>query len=71
MALKVIVEIEIGNDAVQTGFDVAELLQQAADRVEERIGGDTIEEDGYYARSFGNLKDSNGNTVGLWKVQAE
>lgn len=63
--MKVLIEIEVGNDAVQTGFDVAELLQQAADRVDARIGANPVAD---YPRDFGNLHDLNGNAVGLWRV---
>lgn len=59
--MKVQIEIDLGNDAMRTGADVAEVLRQLASR---------IEHDGKYrSRDAGNarsLRDVNGLKVGEW-----
>lgn len=55
--MKFTIEIELGNDAVQTAEDVAEILRATSAQVTDiRLG------------SFRNIRDLNGNTVGLWQV---
>lgn len=55
--MKFTVEIELGNDAVQTADDIANILRETADRVDRVEVG-----------AFRNIRDLNGNTVGLWQV---
>jgi hypothetical protein len=52
--------ITLGNDAMQTGGDVAEALREVAGRIDDRRGG--LFEDS------GRIRDANGNTVGEWRV---
>lgn len=56
--------IELGNDAMQTGGDVADALRKLADQVDTRRGGQF--NDGF--AEGGNVRDDNGNTVGSWSV---
>lgn len=58
--MKFTVEIELGNDLAQTGKDIAEMLLRVAGR---------IQYDDLAPKSFANIKDLNGNTVGLWQVK--
>ena len=62
--------IELGNDAMQTGEDIAAALHHTADRVESAIEY-TEEEDGSFTtleHSGGPIMDENGNKVGAWHV---
>ena len=52
------IEIETGNEGMQTPEDVARALSRAAARIED--GGDS-----------GPIRDYNGNTVGRWEVSGE
>lgn len=54
--------ITLGNDAMQTGEDVAEALNRAADNLWGVTEGLTREDSG-------TVWDANGNTVGEWSVQ--
>lgn len=60
--------IELGNEAMQTGTDIAGALQELAGRVA------TFAEDTNYDRgrgwpgTVGPIRDANGNTVGSWEV---
>lgn len=61
--MKVVIEVELGNDAMQTSAEVAyavvhALLRQPASTV-----------DPLNAHECGTLRDSNGNTVGKWRVE--
>lgn len=52
--------IQIGNAAMQDGYDVAEALRTVASRVEGLAG---------YAPPYsGSIYDTNGNKVGRWAV---
>lgn len=55
--------IELGNDAMQTKYDVAEALREIADRLDQQLT-----EWGYAERM--TLRDDNGNTVGLFGFEA-
>lgn len=62
--------IELGNDAMCTGEDIAASLHQTADRVEGAIEY-TEEEDGSFTtleHSGRPILDTNGNKVGSWAV---
>jgi hypothetical protein len=50
-------KITLGNEAMQTPDDVAAALRQVADRLD---GTAFVEHDG------AKIRDTNGNTVGLW-----
>jgi hypothetical protein len=52
-------EITLGNDAMQSGLDVAEALRQVADRIENDLEG------------RGTIRDANGNTVGRYGPEPE
>lgn len=60
--------IELGNEAMQTGADIAGALHELAGRVA------TFAEDTNYDRgrgwpgTAGPIRDVNGNTVGSWEV---
>lgn len=53
------IEIELGNDSVQTADDIANILRETADKVDRVEVG-----------AFKNIRDLNGNTVGLWQVKS-
>lgn len=52
------VEIELGNDAMQSDADIADALNAVAIRV---LGGQT----------YGGIGDANGNTVGYFELKSE
>lgn len=53
-------KIELGNDAMQDGADVARLLRKLAKQIDwER----------FTASDYGNCMDVNGNTVARWEVK--
>ena len=55
-------EIELGNDAMQTGQDVAGALRKEAQRLAEFCKKDLR------PGAEGLIRDVNGNTVGKWQV---
>lgn len=59
--MKFILEIELGNEGMQTGPDVAESLQTIAHDIKHYLG--PIE------GSRQPIHDINGNTVGKWEVR--
>lgn len=68
MALKFFLEIELGDDAMQTNEDVASALRDTANY----IGGIGVYEEGEQIRwhlDAGHITDVNGNTVGEWEVR--
>lgn len=60
-------KIELGNDAMQTGEDVALALEQVALNLTRRIGSLNLERDKREHNVPGLIKDANGNTVGKWE----
>jgi len=58
--MKFSLEIELGNEAMQSAGDVAEALRESA----TRIGIGQFSPDG----ETGRIYDVNGNTVGRWQV---
>ena len=63
--MKVVIEIALGNEAMQSGFDAAQATQQSL--VFERPGKPSNEP---LARGEGgSIRDRNGNTVGVWRVE--
>lgn len=63
--MKIVFEIELGNDRMQTPSDVSQAIQRA-------MAGAT--RPGLWAPlepgDDGRLRDDNGNTVGEWKVSS-
>lgn len=62
--MKLVIEVELGNDAMQTAADAGyainrALLKQAASAI------DPLNE-----HEVGTVRDGNGNTVGKWEVVA-
>jgi hypothetical protein len=58
--MKFTLQIKLGNEAMQTGYDIAQALTEVA----EKLRG----EDDARMDWSGNIRDINGNTVGSWKV---
>ena len=56
--------ITLGNDAMQTGHDVAEALRQTAAKLDDGSGYDGLEPFHHL-----NIKDLNGNVVGTYAVK--
>lgn len=60
------VEIELGNDAMQTGEDLAHALRGVAAKIEDCS---RPVEDWPASVRTGPIRDVNGNTVGRWKAR--
>ena len=58
--------ITLGNDAMQSGEDLAAALHSVADKL-AALGADPIEDLDDYDAS-GRVRDENGNTVGRWSL---
>lgn len=58
---KLVVTIELGNDAMQTPKDVAEALRELATTIEGKEAGN----------HSGTILDDNGNTSGSWELEVE
>ncbi len=54
--------IELGNDAMLTGQDIATALRKVAGQVAVQLEGEIKMAD------CAKIRDANGNTVGLWEV---
>ena len=68
--MKFTLTINLGNDAMRTGEDLAAALHAVADKLAS-LGGDPVEdliEDDYDAS--GRIRDENGNTCGRWGINA-
>lgn len=63
---KFMLEIELGNALAETADDVAEMLYRTADKLIDYTGSDPLVE---HINVFANIRDLNGNTVGLWQVK--
>ena len=61
--MRLILSINLGNDAMQDGTGVARVLRKVAYRIEDYSL--------YRPLSPVPLLDGNGNAVGTWEVQAE
>lgn len=59
---KFLLEIELGNEAMNTPFDVQHALVAVANKVRALSGSDWQEESG-------KIFDLNGNCVGSWKFE--
>jgi len=53
--------IELGNDAAQTPYDVADMLAALAHNLRDPRGDE-------WGPTTGNMRDVNGNRVGSWEV---
>jgi hypothetical protein len=63
---KFVLEIELGNDAMQAGFDIANALRKIADDIE----GNMVDETTTYESTYPEpVFDLNGNRVGFYKVE--
>ena len=60
--MKLIIEIELGNDAMQTGQHVARVLRDVARRVKAAYVSPIDRPDER------RIRDENGNTIGTWRV---
>lgn len=60
--MKFTLEIEFGNDAMQTKADLSAVLTELAARIPRSIVGRIGSGD------YGSIRDINGNTVGKWEV---
>jgi hypothetical protein len=60
--MKFLLEIQLGNDATQTGSDVAEALRRIAIQIDADFAGWDLDAD------QGKVYDINGNSVGTWGV---
>lgn len=58
--------VRLGNEAMQSAGDIADVLRRAADSVESCA--DDIERGSSVSS---NVRDANGNTVGGWSVGQE
>lgn len=63
--MKLIVEIDLGNDGMQTAADAGDainraLIRQSASAIDPLNGGE-----------IGTVRDLNGNTVGKWEVVSD
>ena len=61
-------ELELENDAMQTGDDIGRALRHAANMLEGLTPRELLELEGP-ARGFANLRDANGNTCGRWEIR--
>lgn len=59
-------QIELGNEAMMTIYDVACALRKTADKLDGLPADALPKELDPFDRS-GNIRDENGNTVGSWK----
>jgi hypothetical protein len=59
-------EVELGNEAMQSGLDVAHALVRTAGRIDRAVGRDPLA-----SGEQGVVMDANGNTVGSWEVVAD
>lgn len=65
---KFTLEIELGNDAMQTSDDVAKVLEAVADRLVKR---EYLEDMEVLETVTKGIKDANGNTIGSWRIGEE
>ena len=63
--MKFTLKIELGNEAMETGEDVAIALRKQADYIATRYSMGNIQT----ANAWHNIMDENGNTVGHWTVK--
>lgn len=69
--MKFLVQIDLGNEEMQTGVDIAERLRYVADEVEDQLGGHPVEEPLLMDTVITmRIYDANGNDVGKWAVKS-
>ena len=70
--MKFILEIELGNEEMIDGVDLAEKLHEVAGKVGDRFGAKPISDDNTIKALGGvmySIADDNGNTVGKWSIK--
>jgi len=55
-----ILKINLGNDMMQTGYDISSALQKVAITIEDYTNISDMR---------GRISDKNGNTVGSWQIK--
>lgn len=60
--MRLIVDIQIGNDAMQSGRDLQHALREVIRQIHVAYPGKVVTHD------LGRIRDENGNTVGQWAV---
>lgn len=65
--MKFRLDIELGNDAMKTGEDLAQVIQGVANTV-RKYNADELAQAADETHSM-RLRDVNGNTVGSWRVE--
>lgn len=63
MASKLTIEIDLGNDAMQTAEEAAGAISQALELQSACF------DEPFNDHEVGTIRDENGNTVGRWEVQ--
>ena len=64
--MKLTIEIEIGNEAMQTGADLARAVKGVAKSIDNIFeGGEPIS---HSLIAGSNIRDENGNRVGGWTI---
>lgn len=68
--MKFTLEIELGNEAMQYGHDLAKALEQVSEllKYHDAQEAQSVEDWDVYDRK-GSVKDHNGNRVGKWEVR--
>jgi hypothetical protein len=68
MKMTFTLKIELGNEAMQTGTDIANALRELANHIDDpnQHFDDPTDESGFDRN--GRIRDLNGNTTGTWKV---
>ena len=66
---KIVIEIELGNDAMREPVAVAEIVRKVADEIGKSQDYESDEDSGNYDTGHVRRKfrDVNGNTVAFWK----
>jgi hypothetical protein len=64
MVQRFVLDIELGNDAMQTPDDVREALQRIC-----HVDGTLANLTNFTDEDEGNIRDANGNRVGKWYVR--
>lgn len=63
-SMKFTLEIDLGNDAMQTSAHVADALRLLSRKIQ--LGGRALMD----TEDYGKIMDDNGNSVGRWEVTA-
>lgn len=65
--MRFVVDIHLGNDAMQTGPDVADALRKVADFIDEN--GSPYDILNVYGGR--HIRDRNGSRCGMWKIERD